>query len=339
MNPNGQSNTSPGRGKEPQHPNIKQERDKEPQHPNTSQERDKEPQQYQQPRYTGYGPQTQYNPTQPQQYQPQQFQPQQYQPPQFPTQQYQPQQYPTQQYQPQPYQPQQYPTQQYQPQQYQPPHYGGYASPYCNPVPYNPPQSGPHDPPPQPPNHPQDKNPEPKKADHKKPTDHEKPEKWSDYRGGVRIYNKAKVNYSLTIHGGKVILAPARPSDHHQHWIIDLKHSTTVRDESGHQSFSLVNRATGQALKHSIGVSFPVQLAHYNHHHSPVEPYRSVLWSFSENHGEGYRSIRAVNNIHLTLSGKHGTKKNGDSHDGTKIVMYNWKKQDASQLWAIGPYN
>lgn len=43
-----------------------------------------------------------------------------------------------------------------------------------------------------------------------------------------------------------------------QHWIKDEKYSTRVKDEEGLPSFALINKATGQAMKHSIGATHPV---------------------------------------------------------------------------------
>ncbi|CAK9141734.1 unnamed protein product [Ilex paraguariensis] len=74
----------------------------------------------------------------------------------------------------------------------------------------------------------------------------------------VRVFSKAEKNYSLTIRHGKVILAPSDPSDRFQHWIKDEKYSTRVKDEQGYPSFALVNKASGQAMKHSIGATHPV---------------------------------------------------------------------------------
>lgn len=44
-----------------------------------------------------------------------------------------------------------------------------------------------------------------------------------------------------------------------QHWYKDEKYSTRVKDAEGCPAFSLINKATGEALKHSIGSSHPVR--------------------------------------------------------------------------------
>ena len=45
-----------------------------------------------------------------------------------------------------------------------------------------------------------------------------------------------------------------------QHWIKDMKYSTRVKDEEGYPAMILVNKATGEALKHSLGQSHPVSI-------------------------------------------------------------------------------
>ncbi|KAJ0979144.1 hypothetical protein J5N97_014618 [Dioscorea zingiberensis] len=99
----------------------------------------------------------------------------------------------------------------------------------------------------------------------------------------VRVFTKADDNYSLSVRDGQVVLAPANPRDEYQHWIKDLKFSTQVKDEEGFPSFALVNKVTGQAIKHSIGATHPVRLVPYN----PDYLDESVLWSESKDTGGG----------------------------------------------------
>ncbi|GLT29340.1 hypothetical protein SLA2020_042130 [Shorea laevis] len=80
----------------------------------------------------------------------------------------------------------------------------------------------------------------------------------------MKVYCKAEPNFSLTLRDGKVILARSNPDDALQHWYKDEKYSTRVKDEEGFPCFALVNKATGQALKHSVGDTHPVQLIPYN---------------------------------------------------------------------------
>ncbi|KAF8043600.1 hypothetical protein BT93_A1811 [Corymbia citriodora subsp. variegata] len=148
-----------------------------------------------------------------------------------------------------------------------------------------------------------------------------------------KVYSKAEPNYSLTIRDSKVILAPSDSSDPYQKWYKDLKFSTRVKDEEGFPCFSLVNMATGEAIKHSVGASHPVQLVTYN----PEQLDASVLWTESKDLGDGYRTVRMVNNVRLNLDALHGDKQSGGVHDGTTIVLWQWNKGD-NQRWKITPY-
>ncbi|KAG9134881.1 hypothetical protein Leryth_001224 [Lithospermum erythrorhizon] len=146
----------------------------------------------------------------------------------------------------------------------------------------------------------------------------------------VRVYCKAKTDYSLTIRDGHIILAPSSPSDPHQQWVKDEKYSTKVKDEEGFPCFALVNKATGQAMKHSVGATHPVQLTPYNADHLD----ESILWTESTDLGDSYRAIRMVNNIRLNVDAFNGDKQHGGVHDGTKIYLWEWKKGD-NQRWKI----
>ncbi|XP_074569676.1 ricin B-like lectin R40G2 [Curcuma longa] len=148
----------------------------------------------------------------------------------------------------------------------------------------------------------------------------------------VRVYTKADPNYSLSIRDGHVVLVPNNPNDPYQHWYKDLKHSTTVKDEEGFPGFALVNKVTGEAIKHSIGATNPVRLVPYNSDYLD----ESVLWAESNDTGEGYRCIRMVNNIRLNFDAFHGDKDHGGVRDGTSIVLWEWLKGD-NQRWKIEP--
>ena len=38
-----------------------------------------------------------------------------------------------------------------------------------------------------------------------------------------------------------------------------MRHSTRIKDEEGYPAFALVNKVTGEAIKHSLGQSHPVR--------------------------------------------------------------------------------
>ncbi|TQD71986.1 hypothetical protein C1H46_042472 [Malus baccata] len=77
---------------------------------------------------------------------------------------------------------------------------------------------------------------------------------------------------------------------------------------------------------------FQVQLRPYN----PDDLDESLLWTESADLGDGFRTVRMVNNIHLNLDAYHGDKKSGGVHDGTTIVVWNKNKGD-NQRWKIVP--
>jgi len=74
----------------------------------------------------------------------------------------------------------------------------------------------------------------------------------------VRVYCKADEGYSLTVRNGTVCLAPTNPRDDLQYWVKDMRRSASIKDEEGYPAFALVNRATGEAIKHSLGQGHPV---------------------------------------------------------------------------------
>lgn len=155
----------------------------------------------------------------------------------------------------------------------------------------------------------------------------------SSHQRTVRIYPKAGEGFSLTIRNGQVVLAKADHNDDYQHWIKDEKYSTKVKDEDGFPSFALINKVTGEAIKHSIGETHPVRLIHYN----PDYLDESVLWTESKDTGQGFRCIRMVNNIKLTFDAFNGDKEHGGVHDGTIVVLWECWKGD-NQRWKIVPY-
>ncbi|EAZ10205.1 hypothetical protein OsJ_00036 [Oryza sativa Japonica Group] len=185
-------------------------------------------------------------------------------------------------------------------------------------------------------------------SDHQRPTPHyggseyiSPVQETRPYHGGGgappvthRIYCKAgEDNYSLAVRDGKVCLVRSDRDDHTQHWVKDMKYSTRVKDEEGYPAMALVNKATGDALKHSIGQSHPVRLVRYN----PEYMDESVLWTESRDVGSGFRCIRMVNNIYLNFDALHGDKDHGGVRDGTTLVLWEWCEGD-NQRWKIVPW-
>ncbi|KAL4354167.1 hypothetical protein GQ457_06G017820 [Hibiscus cannabinus] len=147
-----------------------------------------------------------------------------------------------------------------------------------------------------------------------------------------KIYCKANPNMNLSIIDGQVVLARADPSDERQHWIKDEKFGANIKDEEGHPGFSLINMATGEALKHNNGEAQPVVPARYK----PDECDTTLIWSVSKAiEGEGYKAIRAVDNIHLNMDAD--LRDNPEVCDGNRIVLWGWKTGN-NQIWKIKPH-
>uniref|UniRef100_A0A453DZR6 PH domain-containing protein n=1 Tax=Aegilops tauschii subsp. strangulata TaxID=200361 RepID=A0A453DZR6_AEGTS len=147
----------------------------------------------------------------------------------------------------------------------------------------------------------------------------------------TRILCKAgEESFSLAARDGKVCLVRTDRDDDTQHWIKDMKYSIRVKDEEGYPAMALVNKASGEALKHSLGQSHPVLLTRYN----PDTLDESVLWTESRDVGEGYRCIRMVNNIYLNFDALHGDKDHGGVREGTTLILWEWTEGD-NQRWKI----
>jgi hypothetical protein len=81
-----------------------------------------------------------------------------------------------------------------------------------------------------------------------------------------------------------------------QHWVKDMKYSTRVKDEEGYPAMALVNKATGDALKHSIGQSHPVRISSF-----PLP----LLQSFANQHQLQFatsRDVRVTPSVQVQIS-------------------------------------
>jgi hypothetical protein len=149
----------------------------------------------------------------------------------------------------------------------------------------------------------------------------------------VRIFCKANPNFHVSVRPGKgVVMAPFNPHDEYQVWVKEESMGTRVKDSTGSPAFALVNKATGQALRHAPADLEQVLLADFQ---LGVQD-ESLLWSQSEDMGEGYHCIRMVNKITSNLDALQGDKKSGGVKDGTPVILFAWKKQE-NQVWKIIP--
>jgi hypothetical protein len=57
----------------------------------------------------------------------------------------------------------------------------------------------------------------------------------------------------MTVRDGKAVLAPTNPKDEYQHWIKDMRWSTSVKDQEWYPTFRAGEQGDGEAIKHSLG--------------------------------------------------------------------------------------
>ncbi|XP_038726437.1 ricin B-like lectin R40C1 [Tripterygium wilfordii] len=145
----------------------------------------------------------------------------------------------------------------------------------------------------------------------------------------VRIFTMADPNFSLSIRDGNVILARTNPYDPNQEWYKNEKYAQGVNDQY-RNAFALVNKGTGQAIKHATGPYQPVQLVHFN----PNYVDNSLLWVKGVDWVEGHSPIWMLNNLELALD---AVAANTKAYDGTLINMWKWNG-GVNQLWSIVRY-
>ncbi|XP_038678494.1 ricin B-like lectin R40C1 [Tripterygium wilfordii] len=146
----------------------------------------------------------------------------------------------------------------------------------------------------------------------------------------VRILTLADPKYSMSIRDGKAILATTNPSDPNQEWYKNEKYAHGVQDEIGRKAFALVNKGTGQAIKHATGPYQPVELVAFN----PSSVDKSLFWTKGTNWVQGNSPIWMLNNLELALDAEAANTK---PFDGTLIKMWKWNG-GVNQLWSIVPY-
>jgi len=148
----------------------------------------------------------------------------------------------------------------------------------------------------------------------------------------VKIYCEANPEYYLTAKEDSVVLAPGDESNPYQQWIIDGTWGIRVKDSAGFPAFALINKATRQALRHGKEEKEKVHTCPY----SKDELNEVVLWTQSDDVGNGYKCIRPVDNTDLNLDANHGDPESGGIQDGTDLILFKWKKQE-NQKWKISP--
>nr|XP_034589646.1 ricin B-like lectin R40C1 [Setaria viridis] len=149
-----------------------------------------------------------------------------------------------------------------------------------------------------------------------------------------KVFCKADEGRCLAIRDGALVLTPADPADEHQHWFKDARLSLCVKDEEGNPVFSLVNKATGLTVQHSLGPYRPVRLVKFN----PDRFDQSVLWTESGHLGRYFGCIRMMHDIDLGLDALPSDLDGGGVRDHTTITLTEWAERD-TQRWKILNWN
>ncbi|XBI03997.1 hypothetical protein VPH35_132349 [Triticum aestivum] len=130
-----------------------------------------------------------------------------------------------------------------------------------------------------------------------------------------RIHCRASDDLTLALVDGEVILAAADPSDDRQRWQKDVMYVGGVKDEAGNPAFALVNKATGDALKHSLGYNLPVRAIRFNRGYLD----ESVMWAETGDVGGGYRLIHMVNNMDCIFDAEKAIPQFGGARGGPPV--------------------
>ncbi|CAL4914192.1 unnamed protein product [Urochloa decumbens] len=152
-----------------------------------------------------------------------------------------------------------------------------------------------------------------------------------------RIHCRASDDLSLAIIGGETVLTRADANDDRQMWLKDMKYGAGLTDEAGSPAFALVNKATGEALKHSFGHSCPVRTIKF---YPAGYVDESILWAESnkEHLGGGFRRVHMINNMDFIFDAEQAIPDYGGARDGTRLILFRWNK-GWNQQWRIAPHS
>ncbi|XP_038694406.1 ricin B-like lectin EULS3 isoform X1 [Tripterygium wilfordii] len=143
-----------------------------------------------------------------------------------------------------------------------------------------------------------------------------------------RIFNEAVPGCCLSIRHGKVILATTSSRDPTQHWYKNTQYAGQTTDTSGHHAFALVNKSTGEALRHPHGHEFnsPVELVDFVEHSINS----AILWTKQYVNG-GASPIWRLNHFDKNLDVQQV------SGNGSIVCMSNVTNA-LSEYWTIVPH-
>ncbi|KAK1650443.1 hypothetical protein QYE76_068248 [Lolium multiflorum] len=149
----------------------------------------------------------------------------------------------------------------------------------------------------------------------------------------LRISCKSNQELSLAVRDGTALLTRTEHEDDTQLWIQSFRNTGHVTDKEGHRSFALVNTATRKALRRSRGKQ-SVQVVDY----SPDSVDVALLWTLSDDLGEGFHCIRSVSHLGFVLDAAEGKPESGGTHNGTPVILFE-SHGGQNQKWKMMPFH
>lgn len=150
----------------------------------------------------------------------------------------------------------------------------------------------------------------------------------------LRILCQSGQDLSLTVRDGAAVLARADYKDQRQCWVQSFRNTGRVTDDEGHLAFALVNWATGKALRHYSGSGSEL-VGLVGHRPDSVDV--ALLWTQSDDLGEGFHGLRSVSDVGVVLDAANAVPDAGGAHDGTPILAFPWNG-GPNQKWKMVPF-
>ncbi|KAJ4813719.1 Ricin B-like lectin R40G3 [Rhynchospora pubera] len=141
----------------------------------------------------------------------------------------------------------------------------------------------------------------------------------------ITISCKKRDGYNLTIRDEAVVMAPADPNDKNQIWMIDFSYAKRAKDQDRRRAFAIVNKGTGQAISHGLGIGYLVHLAELNRKYFDA----SFLWTDRQLE-TGFREIRMQSNTSAAFHALYADEKDSEQallalRSRTEGIEQRWK--------------
>lgn len=145
----------------------------------------------------------------------------------------------------------------------------------------------------------------------------------------VRIFCKENAGFNLAVEHNSLKMQESNTEDEAQQWIKDASHGMRIKDSYGYPAFSLVNKKTKKMLKHANEQGLQVLVVDYQADMKDD----AILWTESQDFGEGFKTVRSASDTLLNLTVFEGNKR---IRNGSALVLDTWHKGD-HQLWKLFP--